>query len=147
MQDSIQALKGRDWLRRTVLLGALVGGALLTGCASLEQGTPEEIVQKRANARWQALVAHDYKKAYEYLAPSYRAVSSFERYNERLNGGAAWVKAEVGRVRCESADKCTASVRIESLPVGVMHFKGNIVTGDEETWLLEDGRWWLFQKL
>ncbi len=147
MHTPVFPFKNRSGARRALLLSALVAATLMAGCASLEQGTPEEIVQKRANARWQALVVHDFKGAYEYLAPSYRAVSSFERYNEQLNGGAAWIKAEVGRVRCESAEKCTVNVAIESKPVGVMHFKGSIRTGDEETWLLEDGRWWLHQKL
>ena len=133
--------------RRAALCGALAAVALLGGCASMESGTPEEIVKTRASARWKAMVAHDFKGAYGYLAPSYRAVSSFERYKGMLNGGAAWEKAEVARVRCESAEKCTASVRIESKPVGVMNFKGNIITGVDETWLLEDGKWWLYQKL
>ncbi len=133
--------------RRFALCGALAAVVLLAGCASIESGTPEEIVQARATARWKAMVAHDFKGAYEYLAPSYRAVSSFERYNEKLNGGAAWAKVEVARVRCESAEKCTASIRIESKPIGVMNFKGNIITGVDETWLLEDGKWWLYQKL
>ncbi|EHL24493.1 hypothetical protein KYG_02447 [Acidovorax sp. NO-1] len=133
--------------RRVALCGVIAAVTLLAGCASLETGTPEEIVKARAEARWKAMVAHDFKRAYGYLAPSYRAVSSFERYNEKLNGGAAWAKVEVARVRCENAEKCTASVRIESKPIGVMNFKGNIITGVDETWLLEDGKWWLYQKL
>lgn len=140
---SYKRLKGR----RLTLCGALAAVALLAGCASIDSGTPEEMVKARATARWKAMVAHDFKRAYGYLAPSFRAVSSFERYNEKLNGGAPWDKVEVTRVRCESAEKCTASVRIESKPVGVMHFKGNIITGVDETWLLEDGKWWLYQTL
>lgn len=147
MQNSNNSMKSRTWSCGVGLWGSLAAVALLAGCASLERGTPEEIVQARATARWKAMVAHDFKQAYGYLAPSYRAVSSFERYTERLNGGAAWVKADVARVRCESAEKCTASVRIESKPIGVMRFNANIVTGVDETWLLEDGKWWLYQQL
>lgn len=134
-------------MRHVALGGLFAALAVLAGCASVESGTPEEIVKARAEARWKAMVAHDFKRAYEYLAPSYRAVSSFERYNEKINGGAPWIRVDVGRVQCEAADKCTVAVRIESQPVGVMNFKGNIVTGDSETWLLEDGKWWLYQKL
>lgn len=147
MQKMYPSLKRCAGSRRAAVCGALMTVALLAGCAGMERGTPEEIVQARATTRWKAMVAHDFKRAYEYLAPSYRAVSSFERYNEKLNGGAPWDKVEVARVRCESAEKCTASVRIESKPIGIMNFKSNIITGVDETWLLEDGKWWLYQEL
>lgn len=147
MQRTHKPLIVRTGDRRAALCGALAAVALLVGCASIDSGTPEEIVKTRATARWKAMVARDFKGAYEYLAPSYRAVSSFERYNTQLNGGAAWVKTDVARVQCESAEKCTAFIRIESKPLGIMNFKGNIVTGVSETWLLEGGKWWLHQKL
>ena len=140
-------MRSHAWLSRAALWAGCAAVALLGGCASLDNATPEQAVQQRATERWQALIAGDFKKAYEYLAPSYRAVSSFERYNEGLNGGAPWVKADVARVVCESAEKCTAGIRIESKAAPVMHFHGNIVTGVDETWLLEDGKWWLYQKL
>lgn len=133
--------------RRAALLLAAAATALLTACASAPPATPEQAVQARAQARWQALVKHDFKTAYGYFAPSYRAVTSFERYKEQLNGGAPWVKASVGRVRCESDEKCIASIRIEGKPVASMHFRGNIITGVDETWLLEEGQWWLYQPL
>ncbi len=137
----------RSSVRRVALGGFFTALAVLAGCASVETSAPEEIVKARAEARWKAMVAHDFKRAYNYLAPSYRAVYSLEQYNQKLNGGAPWVGVDVGRVHCEAIDKCTVTLRIESKPVGVMHFKGNIVTGDSETWLLEDGKWWLYQKL
>ena len=127
MHKTFRLRKPSFSMRHVALGGLFAALAVLAGCASVESGTPEEIVKARAEARWKAMVAHDFKRAYEYLAPSYRAVSSFERYNEKIN--------------------CTVAVRIESQPVGVMNFKGNIVTGDSETWLLEDGKWWLYQKL
>ena len=143
MQHAQKPLTGR----RAALCGTLAAVALLAGCASMERGTPEEIVQARATARWQALMAGDFKKAYEYLAPSYRAVSSFERYKESFQSGSAWAKVDVARVQCESAEKCTAAIKIEGKALGVMSYRGNIITGADETWLLESGKWWLHQKL
>ena len=90
--------------------------------------------------------AGDLNKAYGYMAPSYRAVTSLERYSSSIGGVATWVGAEVIRVEC-ATEKCTARLKIEAKPAATMHFKANITTGVDETWLLEDGQWWLFQKL
>ncbi|MNV68229.1 hypothetical protein D3C71_1610640 [compost metagenome] len=103
-------------------------------------------MQERSTERWKALIAGDIKKAYGYMAPSYRAVTSFERYSSSIGGAATWISADVLRVEC-ATDKCTARVKIEAKPTVAMHFKANITTGADETWLLEDGQWWFFQKL
>lgn len=133
--------------RCAALLLAATAAALLAGCASMNPATPEQAVQERAQERWQALLAHDFGKAWTYLVPSYRAVVPLDRYKNSLNGGSPWVDVKVGRVQCESATKCTANVLIEGKPVGVTSFHGNIKTGVQETWLLEDGTWWLYQSL
>ena len=133
--------------RRATLCGALVAVALLAGCASVESGTPEEIVKARATARLKAMVAHDFKKSYEYLAPSYRAVRTVEQYSANIGGAVQWLGADVVRVQCESAEKCTARIKIDAKPLMSTRYQGTISTGVNETWLLEEGQWWLYQKL
>ena len=128
------------------LAAATLAASLLAGCAAFGVATPERTVQERSAERWKALIAGDFNKAYGYMAPSYRAVTSLERYRSSIGGVAAWVGAEVIRVEC-ATDKCIARVKIEAKPTALMHFKANINTGVDETWLLEDGQWWLFQKL
>lgn len=132
--------------RRVTLCGALAATILLTACATSGTTTPEQLVQQRSTARWNALLAGDLKKAYGYLAPSYRAITPYEKYINNIGGAATWVSADVIRVEC-GTDKCSASVKIEAKPIVAMRYKGTITTGVNETWLLEDGQWWLFQKL
>lgn len=133
--------------RRAALLLAAAATALLTACASTPPATPEEAVQQRAQARWNALLKHDFAQAWGYFVPAYRAVVSLDRYKSTMKNGAPWVDVKVGTVHCESATKCTADVLIEGKPVGVASFSGNVRTGVQETWLLEDGTWWLYQPL
>ena len=140
-------MRARRFTRPLAALAtATLAASLLAGCAAFGAATPEHAVQERSAERWKALIAGDFNKAYGYMAPSYRAVTSLERYSSSIGGVATWVGAEVIRVEC-ATEKCTARVNIEAKPAATMHFKANITTGVDETWLLEDGQWWLFQKL
>ena len=140
-------MRARRFTRPLAALAtATLAASLLAGCAAFGVATPEQTVQERATERWKALIAGDLNKAYGYMAPSYRAVTSLERYSSSIGGVATWVGAEVIRVEC-ATEKCTARLKIEAKPAATMHFKANITTGVDETWLLEDGQWWLFQKL
>lgn len=134
--------------RRRALKGALVGLSvvLLAACASLGVGSPEKQVEDRANARWSALSKRDFRSAYGVLAPSVRELVTYERWVSRHGTSANWKSAEVVGVTCEPA-RCTARIRIEAYPVGPSRKMPLIRTHMDETWVLEDGRWWLFQKL
>ena len=124
-----------------------VAAVTLAGCASVfTPKPPEEAVRERATARWQALVAGQYDKAYQMLSPSYRGVTSQERYTAGLGGAAVWTGAEVIRVNCEP-EKCTARVRIDAKPLAGPRYDGIISTGVDEIWVNEGGQWWLYQAL
>lgn len=123
-----------------------VAASLLSACAGIKSAPPEETVKERATERWQALLKRDTRKAYEYMAPSYRSVVSAETFGSKFGTSVVWVSAEVVSVACETA-KCTATVRIEAKPLMGAKFGNTIETHVDETWLLEDGRWWFFQKL
>lgn len=128
----------------------LVAGVLtaLTGCAGLGAPvTPEQAVKERAQARWEALIKRDFDKAYTYLEPSYRALNSAEAYGNGRGTIASWTAAEVLDVTCPDADKCTTKVRINVNAPGMPKGLRDINTVVNETWLREDGQWWLFQKL
>lgn len=129
---------------RGVLISVAV--SLLSACAGLEPRTPEEIVKARATERWQAMLKRDTRKAYEFTAPSYRAVVSAEKFGSKFGTAVVWVAAEVVSVTC-ATEKCTATVMIEAKPLLGAKFGNTISTHVDETWLLEDGRWWFFQKL
>ena len=137
------ARPGRPGIWRAAAVAAMVA---LTGCAAPTPASPEQAVEQRANARWKALLAGDIKQAYGFITPSYRAVTSLERYSADLGGVATWIGAQVVRVEC-ATEKCTAVVKIEAKPIFTTPYKGTITTAVDETWLLEDGQWWLYQKL
>ena len=132
---------------RVALSSVVVVAALLSGCATFGAAAPEQSVQERSAARWKALIAGDLRAAYGYMLPSYRAVRSYEHYTGSIGGAAQWLGAEVVRVQCESGEKCTARVKIDAKPIAPTPYRGTISTGVDETWLLEDGQWWLYQKL
>ena len=127
--------------------GALAALALVAGCAAMGPQAPEDAVKVRASARWAALLKPDMSAAYSYMAPGYRKVHDEQAYRMRRGSAVKWTGAEEVDVRCPEATKCIAKVRIEAKPFLGRKFGDTIVTHAEETWLLEDGQWWLFEKL
>ncbi len=135
--------------RRSVAwLTTLCASMVLAACASLGSKPPEEQVTQRATERWKALVAGEFSRAYSYTTPGFRAVVTQDGYRNRFGGAVIWVGAEVVRVTC-SADnaKCDAVVRIDYKAVLGRTRDSVISTHIDETWLHEDGQWWLFQKI
>lgn len=137
---------------RWALLGALAATALvgIGGCASLVSG-PEDKVKALATQRWQYLVEGDFDKAYEMATPGFRKVRNLRDYRVRKSAvPVKWVAAEVLRVECSPAEKptkCVARIKLDSTPVVPSGFKGVLSSGIDETWLFEDGHWWVFESL
>lgn len=131
--------------RLAIIFPALVA-AILAGCAATTPAVPEAAVKARAQQRWQALVSGDVPKAYGMMAPGFRAVTSLDRFRSGLGTSVQWLGAEVVGVKCE-ADKCAANVRLDARPLIGMRPGSQFSTHMEETWILEDGQWWFFQKL
>lgn len=127
-----------------LLLGLL---SLLSACAGLGPNTPEQAVSARAQARWNALVAGDQQQAYQFLSPASRALLSYENFRARFGAGAAWKSAQVFKVVCEQADRCTATIKVTYRPALPRGSIDTIETSVDEVWLLESGQWWLPQKL
>lgn len=127
--------------RRHALLAAAVAVAL-SGCALLTPQTPQERLRARAQARWDALLAGDFDRAYAYLSPGSKVGVTPARWRASLGGAAAWKHAEVAGVDCESSEKCIVRVRIEYTPLLLRGRLGTIDTHVSETWLLDSGQWW-----
>jgi hypothetical protein len=127
---------------RHVAKGGVVAGVLLAlaGCAALDRGPPEEVVVKRAQERWDALVKGDVKSAYGYLSPGSRAVMDLASYESSIRRG-FWKAAKVDKAVCASQQSCDAHVTIE------YEFRGaRTKTPLRETWIQEGSNWWLVQK-
>ena len=132
-----------------LMAGLVVPAALLTGgCASSGSAArpAKEIVGERAQARWDALLRRDWSTAYGYLASGYRGIVPAERYGNQFTGPMQWQGAKVHGVDCEET-RCIATVEISFRLLLPGHMDRVSSTFVEETWLLEEGQWYKFEKL
>jgi hypothetical protein len=125
---------------------ALLAVFFLAACAVLSTGAAEQAVRQRAQARWNALMAGEWGKAYQYMAPSYRSLIEEKRYANQFGGGAAWTAAEVVKVSC-AEDRCTVQMKVSFRPVLGFRTGEAATTYFDETWVREEGQWWMFQKV
>lgn len=137
--------------RKSTTLGFYFSAAAmavaLAGCASVSAGrSPEEVVRQRAAERAEAFVKGDYDRSYSLTAPSYRKLRDLDAYKRSFGPGAQWEKAEVKNVSCEPV-RCKVAIAVNVKPLMRGRFGDTITVQFEETWLLEDGNWWLHQGL
>lgn len=120
--------------------------ALLAGCSTVP-AKPEEAVAQRAQARYDALIAKDYKKAYAYFTPAFREANVYESWIRSRPPRADFLSARVLKVECHSADACAVDMETSyESPRGVRAApKGSIERVTPERWVRVDGQWWLFQ--
>jgi hypothetical protein len=129
-------------------LPLLVALAALAACSdsSVTQQSPEERVAERSVARWDAMIAGDWKKAYDMLTPGYREATPFDRWRAQFGSAATWKSVSVEDIICTEGDRCQATLLLDyevSIPrFGVQNRPGRRPI--EETWLLVDGEWWHF---
>lgn len=131
------------FLASTRLWMAAVMTVALWGCATTP-ATPELAVREKATEVWQAKVAGDYRKAYTYMPPSYRAVTTVEGYTKTMGAAVKLVGAEVVSVKCETEDKCVAHMKLEARAALARGMSAPIVSHFNEVWVRESGGWWLF---
>ncbi|WP_353235165.1 hypothetical protein [Diaphorobacter ruginosibacter] len=142
----------RDAGRRAAAVKMVLAGAalaFLAGCATFGAGTPEEAVTKRADERWAAWVKRDYAKAYEYNTPGYRGTVPYEKFVTMRGKDVRILSGKVNKVTCSSADRCEAKIELKARSALMMRqsFPKEIVTFIDETWVFEDGQWWLFERI
>jgi len=102
-----------------------------------------DIVEKRAQMRWDALVAGQIETAYEFANPGFRSAIPLEHYIQRQTHiGARWIAAQVEDVDC-SATRCEVSVNVTyQLPDPGMAI--DFERQFQEIWILTDEQWWIY---
>lgn len=131
----------------TRLIVGMGAALIVSACASLAPLSPEEAVAKRAQARYDALIARDYRTAYGFLAPGLREKTSYEAWAGRRAALARFESAQVLSVKCITTDACDVEIEsayqsqrgVRSAP------KGTIERVTPERWVRVDGQWWLYQ--
>lgn len=140
----------------SLIASVALAAGLLAGCAAPGAGvgttsavaTPakaEDTVRVRAQQRVDLLLNRQYDQAYEYLAPSYRALNNVESYRSRFGDGAKWIDPKVASVECPTEERCNVTVKLKVLVVA-RGFGQPIDSNMTETWLKEDGQWWYYQR-
>ena len=107
--------------------------------------TEEQVVAERAEARWRARIAKDWKAAYGYMSPGYRATHDYETFAMRMaRVPLVYRKASVEKVACPDDNRCNLVLKVETEYRGSLaQFQGQVSTSRvEEQWIKVDGQWW-----
>jgi hypothetical protein len=126
-------------------LASVLAFAALAGCASMS-ANPEAVVRVRAGETAKARIANDFDSVYQFTAPSFRAVTPLNGYKNTFVGPVQWSAAEVESVQCETQDKCVAKMKVQAKPLVRLGSRQapSITSYFDETWIRENGQWWLF---
>ena len=112
--------------------------------ADVTQSTKEQMVSKRVLARWDALIAMDWEKAYDFYSPGSRELKSLAVFMTHMqNAPMVRKRAEIKSVTCEE-DLCEVSVVLTYVYMGSMEaMRGQQTTSVlKEKWLLSENSWW-----
>ncbi len=146
-------VKKISMLRRFLLPLGVLALVLLGGCQEAAEEPTElteaqrQDLQNRVEERWQARIAHDWGKAWEYSSPAYREVFPKHLYVKKFSYTADW---ELTGIEITHYDRSAA---VASVVVGVMSRPtkqtsaaakalGAMPRELHERWILVDGEWW-----
>ena len=116
----------------------------LVACAGTSTARRDQVIPERAQARWDALLAGEYEKAYAYASPGYRSTASATDFEISFRARRfQYTSAEYLSHGCEAA-VCMVKINVGYSVVrpvpGLPEWNGSSVI--EERWILTDGRWW-----
>lgn len=126
--------------RIAVAATAMLVGAALAGCGN---EAARQTVEQRAQARWDALIAHQADKAYDYLTPGYRQTHARDKYVEEMNNRPVrWQNAKVNGKECDG-DRCSVEVVVGyNVPLNPSMGAVKSLAPQKETWLRVKGVWY-----
>jgi hypothetical protein len=141
-------LSGRAGAAAGALILAVAGG--LSGCASmpgsqtLSADSPievkREVLTKRINARWDALIAGNIDSAYAYLSEASKSAYPLEVYKAKVKPG-LWRAVKIESIDCDGGT-CWARMM---LTYDYRTMKG-VQTPFSESWIIEKGdAWFIYQ--
>lgn len=127
-------------------MAGIVLVAALSGCSTLTKMQAEQAVRPLVEHRWAAILKADYLTDYALQTPAYRAAVSAEDHKPKTLGNPSIARqsATIQTLECE-AEKCEVSVKVTAIYFG--RRLTNVATVVIETWLKEDGRWWVHTAL
>lgn len=133
----------RVWVGLSILSG------MLTSCSILDQRSPEEIVQERANLHLAALRSAKWEEALQYTTPAFQQSAQARRYGAMYSAAPTWRKAEIYSVTCDLASEAqSCEVRTRIHPFIPPHIQANITdlpVSVTSQWLLLKGNWYRYE--
>lgn len=123
---------------------SLLALVFLAGCATTTGGGGGGSLGKRAQERWDALLAGDFDTAYEYYSPGFRSSHSRGDFEVMMRlRKVQFTDAKYADQDCEG-DRCTVTFdvgyRIASPVPGLDTWESTQKL--EETWVRTQGQWW-----
>ena len=149
-RDKICNLKSAKWRRLAksgLLLAFMFTGIFLTACAT-SPGSDGDTIDKRAQDRWDALLAGDYETAYSFYSPGFRSTTPMIDLAIRIRSQRVkWVSAEYKDHSCDES-VCTVNVLVGfkvAKPVrGMKEWENSTLV--HEQWIKTEGQWWYLPK-
>ena len=134
-----RSFRARGLGARAGALG-VVAIVALAGCAMVRPDSPletkREAVTERVNARWAALLKGDVDAAYTFLSPASKGLTPLPEYRTEARSK-GFRSAKIDEIDCEP-EFCRVT-----LTVVYDHAKmKGIPTLVQESWVLEDGKYW-----
>ena len=140
-------LRKLNWLVPILFL------TLLAGCEKpVEEArelTEAEVsaLESRVQQRWQARIAGDWGKAWEYTSPNFREVFPKHLYVKKFSYAVRWELTGVEVINYDaSAAVASVVVRVMSIPTkqtsAASVAVGAIPRELRERWIFVDGEWW-----
>ncbi len=144
-------MTSKNSMLRNILAISLV--LFVAACTDSGQDLPDvaepslEDLERRVEERWQARIAHDWGRAYEYSSPAYREVFPKQLYVRKFSYTADW---ELTGIEVTNYDPLAAVasvvVRVMSRPskqtTAAAKAVGAMPRELRERWILVDGEWW-----
>ena len=129
--------------RAVRLLARALGVAVivaLAACATIRPDSPpeakREAVTERVNARWAAILRGDMDTAYAFLSPASKELTPLTSYRTEARSK-GFRSAKIENVDCEPE-----SCRVTLMVVYDHQKMQGIPTLVNESWVLEDGKYW-----
>ena len=144
-------MTSKNSMLRNILAISLV--LFVAACTDSGQDLPDvaepslEDLERRVEERWQARIAHDWGRAYEYSSPAYREVFPKQLYVKKFSYTADWELTGIEVTNYDrSAAVASVVVRVMSRPTkqtsAAAKALGAMPRELHERWILVDGEWW-----